>query len=438
VSADRFQFHSLLRSYAHELAISELDVTFQMAVHRRTLTWYLYAAESAQKKIVGFDAFDVNDTSPPDSSIPEFETYGAALQWYRDEKVNLANAVRAASENGFHTIAWKLAVVLGGIYMHQNVFEDWILTGRIGVASAEVDQDPVGRAESNTNLGRAYLQSGLLAEAETSHGVALRIRRQLGDRMGEGVSLNALGLVNLRNRDLDHAVANFQQALRIFVELGDERWSSLLQANLAEALIENRSLEEAESLLVSAVGVLRGLGDRGGEGNALFLLSRLRSENGDIAGAESTILDAVTIADEGDNVMWKAFWQVQYGEVLRMSGRFDEALRQCQEAAAVQRRLGDRGRHAMAVEASGYVYRDSGDTGAALDAFQFAEAAFRELDHRWRRAVVLCAVGDVLNATGDADGARARWNEALTLLEAFGDRRSAEIRARLDHGTRQG
>ena len=60
---------------------------------------------------------------------------------------------------------------------------------------------------------------------------------------------------------------------------------------------------------------------------------------------------------------------------------------------------------------------------------------------RWGVGVALGHLGDARHAAGDADGARAAWEEALTILDDLQQPEAGEIRAKLmelDAGLRPG
>ncbi|WP_432993181.1 NB-ARC domain-containing protein [Dactylosporangium sp. CA-233914] len=181
---ERYEFHDLLRAYAVDQVRHLESPEARAEASRRVLAWYLHTADAAQTRIAPFDRYELTDPVPADVVPLGFDEYEAALRWYQIESANLVGATRAAAEANLHGTAWRLAAVLRGIYMHQNTFEDWLTTSRIGVDSAAQDSDQSGQAEALESLGRAYFQSRRLDEAEANHRAALAIRQRLGNRFG--------------------------------------------------------------------------------------------------------------------------------------------------------------------------------------------------------------------------------------------------------------
>ncbi|MFF0723436.1 NB-ARC domain-containing protein [Streptomyces sp. NPDC004134] len=191
----RYEFHDLVRAYAAERVRREENEDDRTAVLSRCLAWYLHAEDAAQRAIAPYDRWPLDDHVPAPDHTPAFDGYESAFRWYGMESANLVTATRSAADAGAFGIAWRLAVVLRAIYMHQNAFDAWSTTARIAVEAARASGEEAGEAQALENLGKAEFQRLRLAEAEECHRGALAIRRRLGDAHGMAVSTNALGLL---------------------------------------------------------------------------------------------------------------------------------------------------------------------------------------------------------------------------------------------------
>ncbi|WP_046471151.1 ATP-binding protein [Allosalinactinospora lopnorensis] len=427
---DRYQLHDLLRAYATDQVRHLETEARRHAALRRVLNWYLHTADSALATLMPFNR-TVAITEPLESAPLRFPTETAAGTWFEAERENLVAATRAAGENGLHQTAWQLAAVLRGVLMHQNAFEDWIATGRVGLAAARAAQNRYGESEVPESLGKAYFQARRLAEAEECHLATLEIRREIGNRFGEAVSTNALGLLGLRHRRLDDSVTYFGQSLAIFRELGNPRWEALLSSNLGETLYEFGHLHEAVDHLDQALAIQREIGDRAQEGNSLFFLSMAQRELGQTTEALRSIESALDIAYDEQNSVWLAHWFVAYARVLRAIGRPAEALGPLQRTAVIQRTLGDQSREAMALDCTGETYRELGQPEEAVKFHLQAAKAHRELGDLWHLAVALDHLASALADTGRPEDALRHWEEASALLTRFPDPRATAVRDRV-------
>ncbi|MBT8227010.1 MAG: tetratricopeptide repeat protein [Dactylosporangium sp.] len=427
----RYQFHDLLRAYAlDQVRHLETPGTRTEALGR-ILGWYLHTAHSAAARIVPFDRYQLTEPIPVDVHSLTFDSYETALRWCQTEATNLVGATRAAAEADLHPLAWQLAAVLRGIYLHRNAFDDWLATSRIGVEAAARDGDRAGQAEALESVGKACFQARRLDEAEASHRAALTIRQNLGNRFGEAKSINALGMIGLRRRDLSAARSLFDQSRAIFGDLGERRWEALMRTNLAETLCALHQPQVAAEIAHEALAVFRDLDDRFGVGNALFVLSRAQLGLGDLAGARTAIDAALTIAEDDDNPVWQAHWLVELGAIQRAAEQPAEALISYQRAASMQRRLGDRSREAFAIEGAGQTYERLGRLDEAVDFYRAAVSTHRDLDDRWNLARSLAHLAGALAQQGSPEQARPSWEQALPLLADFDDPAAESLRQRI-------
>ncbi|WP_433891811.1 ATP-binding protein [Streptomyces sp. CA-111067] len=419
--AERYGFHDLLRDFAAEQVGREESEQERTEILERCLAWYLHTAASAQRSIAPFDSYLLDERVPVPADTLSFSGYESAFRWYRTESANLVTAIRSAADDGFPHVAWRLAVVLRAVYMHHNAFEDWLTTARIAVDAAARTGEQAGQAESLENLGKAAFQTLRLDEAEQDHRAVLDIRRRTGDRRGAARSVNALGLIGLRRRQLDEAAAHFAAGAEIFGELGDRRWTALMRCNRAEALCEMGRYEEAAQIIEDAVTDFRDLGDNSGLGNGLYLLCRTQREVGRLEAAGRTIDAALAIARTEDNQVWRGHWLAESARVERARDNAEGALSLFKESAAVQRRLGDAGREAVALDGAGEACQVLGRFEEAAKLHRRAVAVYRGVDARWQLAGALENLAGALGRLGEQESGRAALEESLRLFGSFQD-----------------
>ncbi|MEU5012787.1 hypothetical protein AB0G35_21305 [Streptomyces sp. NPDC021749] len=111
--------------------------------------------------------------------------------------------------------------------------------------------------------------------------------------------------------------------------------------------------------------------------------------------------------------------------------RPEVSLRLCRESAAIQRRLGDRAREALAQDGAGGACQALGRHEEVVELHRRAVALHRGLDARWQLACALHHLADALDALGEREQARAAGEEARELLSAFDDPQAAARSRRL-------
>jgi predicted ATPase/serine/threonine protein kinase len=149
---------------------------------------------------------------------------------------------------------------------------------------------------------RAVFSAGVLASEQADYASAdplfreaLEIARQLGDKRGMAVSLNALG-VNDRNRG-ETAVAHslFEESLLLWRELGDQTAVARSLSNLANVVKSQGDFARARALHAECLSIFSGIGDRAGVAWSLNSQGDVARDQGDRAGAQILYEQGLTI-----------------------------------------------------------------------------------------------------------------------------------------------
>lgn len=432
----RFQFHDLLRIYAAQQAFHHEDADSRQSAVQRGLTWYLHTLANAIAVIAPLDRRLALVPLHADVTPTHFADRAAAIDWYESERANLVASVRTAAAAGQDAVAWQLPVLLRSIYISQNPFEDWIETSSAGLKAAERMADLTAQGEVLDSLGKAYLQSQRLHEAEECHTRALRMRVEIGDRYGEMVSINALGLLDWRRRRLAAAIERFMQCLDIARALNDRRWQALAMTNLGGAQYDLMDVSTAVETLRRSVVIYRDVGDRAYEGNALFYLAMAQREHGDLDAASDSIERALRIAETDHHVAWEAFWLLELGRIQRAQGDAASSLLSYQRSALAQRQLSDRNREALALDGAGEAYRELGRADEAEKFHRSAVNSFRETADRWSLGRALTNLALALKESERPDQAATVEQEAIETLSTFDDPRARQLVTLLRDTTR--
>ena len=257
---------------------------------------------------------------------------------------------------------------------------------------------------------KALFHGGVLASTQGDYatGIALQeasldLHRELGDRWGEVVDLNALGIQHTALGELATARRRLEESLVIWEELGDTLGHARSLSNLAHVARLQGDVTEARRLYRQATADFERIGDRSGHA-----------------------------------------WSLDYhGDLLREQGDLAAAAELYHAALAIFRALGERWGIASTLGDLGTVERLRGEVGRAAPLYREALEAFAELGHRRGIARLLgafaCLAVDqgqperALRLAGAADALRDRVGAAV----ATPDRAELErtlTRARRDLG----
>ncbi len=162
-----------------------------------------------------------------------------------------------------------------------------------------------GAAAPTKARARALFAAGVLAGEQGDYASAdaliqesLDIARQLGDKQGVAVSLNALA-VSARDRgDLAVARSLFEESLVLWRELGDQKAVARSLSNLANVVKLQGDYARARSLYAECLSIFQGLGDRTGVAWSMNYQGDVARDQGDSAAARTLYEQALAIFRE--------------------------------------------------------------------------------------------------------------------------------------------
>ncbi|GAA3776211.1 BTAD domain-containing putative transcriptional regulator [Plantactinospora mayteni] len=272
VTADRYRLHDLLRDYASTRARTDDGDGGTGAAVDRILTWYLYAAHAAVRRLLPLNVEVVLDEGARPSHLPVFDADEQAFQWLAAEQTTLVAAVASAVSRGRDDLAWRLPAVLRLYFERRSNWHDWFGTSEIALDAARRAGDRVAEALILSGLGIAYGQLDQTEKAIECLTRSLEIRRAVDDRHGEGRALNNLGVTYGRQGKFHDAIEHLTAALEIRRETASEYDQGMTLGNLGRAYAGAGQHEEAIRCLEEALDLRRRLADPVGVASALFNL----------------------------------------------------------------------------------------------------------------------------------------------------------------------
>jgi len=162
-----------------------------------------------------------------------------------------------------------------------------------------------GAAAPTKARTRALFAAGVLAgeqgdyaSAETLIRESQDVARQLGDKTGVAVSLNALAVFARDRGDIVIAHGLFEESLVLWRELGDQKAVARSLSNLANVVKLQGDYLRARSLYEECLSIFRGLGDRTGVAWALNYQGDVARDQGDSAAARTLYEQGLAIFRE--------------------------------------------------------------------------------------------------------------------------------------------
>jgi tetratricopeptide (TPR) repeat protein len=330
IGEERYRFHDLVREHAYQKAEAEDGFAGMAAVVRRMANWYLGFAAQADLRVIplrwrlgpAYLRLTLPENRDPNDGR-------AALAELRQERENLAAAVRAAERYGFDELVWQLCEAMWALHLRLGFHAQWVATHLIGLAAARRCAaefgDPRAVGRMLVQLGFAYMGLGRVREAEEVFLQAAAADERAGHHRGRASAVEALGLLRLKRWKYAEAEACFKEAQRILGRIrpgGDDgaqdlpRALALLEHHLGRALSGQRLFADASSRLHGALAQFRALegGDLYNEARVYMSLGETRLNADDPHIARVCLDKALTAMDQEGA-------ELQYADAVELRSR---------------------------------------------------------------------------------------------------------------------
>jgi len=184
-----------------------------------------------------------------------------------------------------------------GLRLGATLFQFWETRDYLTEGRAKLGKllKLAGAAAATKVRARALFAAGVLAGGQGDYasacalvGESLDITRQLHDKQGVAVSLNALAVIAKGRGDVAVAHSLFEESLAVWRELGDLKAVARSLSNLANVVTLQGDYARARSLYAECLSTFRGLGDRTGVAWSL-------NQQGDVARVQGDTLAARTL-----------------------------------------------------------------------------------------------------------------------------------------------
>jgi predicted ATPase/serine/threonine protein kinase len=223
------------------------------------------------------------------------------LERFAVEHDNLRAALEGLTEAG--DAEWGLR--LGAAMFRFWETREYLIEGRGRLAKLLKMPQAVAPTKARE---RVLFAAGILAGVQGDYAVedalvrqSLEVARQLGDKRGAAVSLNALGTTARIQGHLDVAHPLLEESLALFRELGDQRAIARALSNLANVVKLQGDYSRARTLCAECLSIFGAVGDQNGVAWSLNNEGDIAHDEGDSAAARTLYQQSLAIFRELDD-----------------------------------------------------------------------------------------------------------------------------------------
>lgn len=170
----------------------------------------------------------------------------------------------------------------------------------------------------------------------------LASNRELGDKAGEGKTLNDIGEVYQNLGQYSKALEYYQKALLIEKEIDDKAGEKTTLNNIAVVYDRQGQYSKALEFLNQALGIAKAISDKAGERTTLNNIAAVYRNLKQYPQALEFYQQALAIERETDNPAGQEITLAGMGVVYFSQGQYTQALESYQQALVIQKEIGDR------------------------------------------------------------------------------------------------
>ncbi|SER12621.1 tetratricopeptide repeat protein [Actinokineospora terrae] len=336
-SDDRYAMHRLVRAHALRVADAETSDVERETLLRRAVGWWQLGATAADVAATGRERLRVYD--------PELFLDGAdlpmsprsALAWFEREHGNIAAAMRACAEKGWHAIVWQLFEATFAYYDSRRPLASWVDAGRLAVESAIVDGHVAAESRCRCLLAKAYqeLERYDDAAAELDQARALADTDRL-----RASTYDFTGNLALRTGRFDDALHWFSTARDINIALGRKRGTAMQTLFVGRALVGLGRTAEALDTFAEAARLAAAANAKSVLAKSILATAAVHAANQDHIAADHALADAELLADQLDNSALQAEIHLLRATTARAAGDHTTAESHRRAAATAYERMG--------------------------------------------------------------------------------------------------
>ena len=301
-------------------------------------------------------------------------------------------------------------------------------------ALAQTAPDLESEKERIWNEASQHLQKGNYREASESLQQLLVVFQKIGDRVGEGQTLNLIGATYYYRGNYPQALEYYQQALDILEEFNSPVDEGSILSNIGEAYNNMGQYALALDYFEEALSFFAGLENPYRQGTLLNNIASIYENVGQYEQALKSYQDALVLREEAKDIGGVAQTLNNIGVVYTYLGEISQddnlsqenlnnALEYYQKALTLFEEIDNLAEQGRILSNLGGVYSNLSQYSQALEYYQRGLVIRREVEDRLGERVTLNNIGGVYDSLGQYEQALEFYEQSLSLARQIGDRR---------------
>ncbi len=281
--------------------------------------------------------------------------------------------------------------------------------------------DEKSNAYAYTSLGLILQVYGQLDQAMALYEKSLAIRQQIGDRSGEGTTLNNISQIYYAKGDYEMALGYLEKSLAIRQQIGDRKGEGTTLNNISQIYSAKGDYEMALGYLEKSLAIRQQIGDRKGEGTTLNNIAGIYRARGDYEMALVYLEKSLAIAQQIGDRKGEGTTLNNIAGIYRARGDYEMALVYLEKSLAIRQQIGDRSGEGTTLNNISQIYYAKGDYEMALGYLEKSLAIRQQIGDRKGEGTTLNNISQIYSAKGDYEMALGYLEKSLAIQQQIGD-----------------
>ncbi|MCB9446422.1 MAG: tetratricopeptide repeat protein [Ardenticatenaceae bacterium] len=195
------------------------------------------------------------------------------------------------------------------------------------------------KAEALGQSGKQHLHLGNFSQALPFFQRSLKIWQEIGDKYGEGTTLNNISQIFKARGDYDTALDFLQRSLKISQEIGDKSGEGTTLNNISQIYDARGDYDTALDFLQRSLKISQEIGDKYGEGTTLNNMATTAHARGDYDTALDFLQRSLKISQEIGDAAGFCATMFNMGFMHWQNGEQDEAMSAWISAYQIARKI---------------------------------------------------------------------------------------------------
>jgi tetratricopeptide (TPR) repeat protein len=278
------------------------------------------------------------------------------------------------------------------------------------------------RADLLTSLGQINHVLNRYEQALDYYSRSLKLLQEIGDKQGEGTTLNNISQIYSARGDYDTALSYLERSFKLLQEIGDKQGEGTTLNNISQIYSAHGDYDTALSYLERSLAIRQEIGDKQGEGATLNNISQIYDTRGDYETALSTLERSLKIRQEIGDKQGEGTTLNNISALYHVRGDYETALSYLERSLKISQEIGDKAGEGTTLNNISALYHARGDYDTALSYLERSLKIRQEIGDKQGEGTTLNNISALYHARGDYETALSYLERSLAILQEIGDK----------------